>query len=553
MADVAANASTTATVTGVDPLGALLVGAYSGELETAHDKDWIRVPMKAGLTYQIVIDGQFAPGTNDDLRATLNAANGDVLATIPRLGTGASGNPNLLDSFSPPVDGDYYLSVEMDSLPLGGATYNMLVLAFYNEPVEVELGDYTGGADELVVGAWDSNFVVLGSSSVMFGAGGDDRVYSNYGALVAHGGNGNDSLYGQGGVAASDFMWGGWGNDSLQGAEGSDLLFGDQGNDFLSGDAGDDKVDGGLGNDIVEGENGGDILDGGSGADWVRGGGGDDLIYVDNAGDVVFEAAGAGVDTVAVRVSYTLSVDAEVEKLVTTSLAGTRSFVIIGNDFSQSITGNAGVNTLAGKDGNDVLVGGKGADYLSGGLGRDTASHVNASTGVIVDLVSPAANTGEAAGDTYNSIEWLTGSRFADRLAGNAGANVLTGGDGGDILRGRTGNDDLNGGTGADKYVFDTALNATTNVDRVYFANGIDKIWLDNAIFTVLASTGALAASAFKNLDTGSVDSNDRILYSFDTGNLFYDRDGSGAAYAAVRFAEIFSSAQLSAADFAVI
>ena len=60
------------------------------------------------------------------------------------------------------------------------------------------------------------------------------------------------------------------------------------------------------------------------------------------------------------------------------------------------------------------------------------------------DLVSP--NTGEAAGDGYQSIQNLFGSRFNDQLIGDANANILNGGYGG--------NDTLTGNGGADTFVF---------------------------------------------------------------------------------------------------
>ncbi len=52
-----------------------------------------------------------------------------------------------------------------------------------------------------------------------------------------------------------------------------------------------------AGNELVNsiaGNNGANVLNGGAGADTLNGLGGDDLLYVDNAGDVVVEAAGGG-------------------------------------------------------------------------------------------------------------------------------------------------------------------------------------------------------------------------------------------------------------------
>jgi serralysin len=68
---------------------------------------------------------------------------------------------------------------------------------------------------------------------------------------------------------------------------------------------------------------------------------------------------------------------------------------------------------------------------------------------------------GDAAGDTGDGFENLTGSSFGDRLTGNDSANVLRGragiydqlfGEGGrDALFGGTGTDEMTGGTGADR------------------------------------------------------------------------------------------------------
>ncbi len=58
--------------------------------------------------------------------------------------------------------------------------------------------------------------------------------------------------------------------------------------------------------------------------------------------------------------------------------------------------------------------------------------------------------TGDAAGDTFSSIENVFGTAFADIIAGNAVANVIDGGDGNDMLFGMAGDDVIVGGWGAD-------------------------------------------------------------------------------------------------------
>ena len=85
-------------------------------------------------------------------------------------------------------------------------------------------------------------------------------------------------------------------------------------------------------------------------------------------------------------------------------------------------------------------------------------------------MLNPAQNTGDAAGDTYSSIENITGSAFDDALAGNNVANLLSGGDGDDFLNGQGGDDELSGGDGED------TLNGQTEDDELHGGNGDDTL-----------------------------------------------------------------------------
>ena len=145
--------------------------------------------------------------------------------------------------------------------------------------------------------------------------------------------------------------------------------------------------------------------------DWITGGGGDDVIASGDGDDIL--AGNAGFDT---------------------------------------LRGEAGNDVLYGGAGNDILDGGMGGDILIGGTGQDVASYASSASGVKVHLSAPHANTGDAIGDEFHSIEDLIGSAGADELGGDEGENELTGGRGNDTLAGNIGDDSYvwNIGDGAD-------------------------------------------------------------------------------------------------------
>ena len=427
----------------------------------------------------------------------------------------------------------------------------------------------------------------------MFGLAGNDLLRGGLGTDTLDGGDGNDQLYGD------------QGNDSLTGGNGNDLLDGGTGIDALDGGAGDDNyavdnagdaitelVSGGIdsvvssvsytlalnvenltlngtaairgtgnaGNNTLIGNAlrntlvggaGDDVLNGGTGADRLEGGAGNDTFYIDNAGDVVVENIGEGIDTVYASVNHTLADN--VENLV---LSGTAALQGSGNALANSITGNALANTLNGGAGNDVLLGLGGADKLDGGLGADRMEGgagndtyvVDDAGDVVVELAGQGTLDTVQASISYSladEVERLVLTGSADLAGtGNALANALTGNSGANRLDGGAGADILTGGDGADMFVFSTALGAG-NVDSVAdFVLGSDHLQLAASVFGGLGPTNqALGASLFAS-GAGMVaatDATTRIVFDTSTGNLYYDEDGTGGA-AAQWFATLHGS-----------
>ena len=167
--------------------------------------------------------------------------------------------------------------------------------------------------------------------------------------------------------------------------------------------------------------------------------------------------ADAGVPVSTTAHSYTAQVVDAVD------LHGSLSTGFALTENATQTLGGSGADTLNGGATANNLWGGAGADALVGGVSNDLARYDFAVARVDASLAGPAGNTGEAAGDTYTSIEGLVGTDYNDGLTGDDNANglfgllgndTLTGGAGDDYLRGGTGNDTLNGGAGNDSFNF---------------------------------------------------------------------------------------------------
>lgn len=207
-------------------------------------------------------------------------------------------------------------------------------------------------------------------------------------------------------------------------------LVGSAHDDTLVGNASINTLNGGAGNDYLEGLGGADAFIGGTGSDTVS--------YENSVLGVVSSLT----TTFGNGPSVTQTNDAS---------GDTYSSIenLVGSSSGDTLIGESHDNLISGGAGDDILEGMAGADALAGGMGSDTASYAH-SGGVTATLSSGLGivASGDASGDTYDSIENLEGSDFADTLIGNSGINILSGGAGNDTLEGMGGGDVLDGGTG---------------------------------------------------------------------------------------------------------
>lgn len=482
----------------------------------------------------------------------------------------------------------------------GGGIDTVNLVNHYN-PVGFT-GIYPGGqvgakdlANIEVINALATVRSVHGVSTILrwdIAAGADNNVITTPGGFdTVNAGAGNDTLRTG---AGNDTLIGGTGIDKMYGGTGNDIYLVDNVHDLVSeaGGGGVDRVvssvsfrlapgfenltltghaavtgiGNGLNNAIVGstaanalyGGAGNDSLNGAGGADRMFGGAGNDTYFVDNPRDLVGEAGGGGMDRIVSTASINLGAPARaLGAIENVTLNGSAALSVVGNALGNAIVGNSGANVIHGMGGDDLLNGGAGADTMFGGAGNDIytvdnpGDHVNEAVAGSGGIDSVLSSVAFVLPDQVENL-LLTGSAAADGT-GNVLANGITGNAANNILDGREGNDTLAGGLGSDKFIFDSALDPVANVDTITdfsHRNGVDGIRLDHAVFTRL-STGLLFTSHF-HIGTAAADADDYIIYDDQTGDLFYDGDGSVAVAQPILFATLTGHPTLAASDFGV-
>jgi Ca2+-binding RTX toxin-like protein len=347
-----------------------------------------------------------------------------------------------------------------------------------------------------------------------------------------------------GGITFVNLIAGGQGDDVISGVLNvADWINGDDGNDSISGLAGNDSILGGAGNDTIEGGIGSDTLNGGTGTDTLSYANSSALVTVDIGANT---ASGGDAAGDVISLFENLIGSAYADTLTGSGAANS----ITGGAGTDSINGGGGADTLDGGLDNDTLDGGTGADSLIGGAGLDSLLGGIANDTLDGGLDNDTLDGGDGADSLIGGagLDSLLGGIGNDTMDGGDAIDTLDGGDGADYLYGDLGNDTLTGGNGNDRFYFNTALNASTNLDTItdFKAGGAtDRIYLSNSIFTGLTA-GTLLAADFGTAAALGAD----VVAS--GGGLYFLSGGSANLGDYTQFATLTGSPTVVRQDFVV-
>ncbi|WP_420861582.1 Hint domain-containing protein [Algirhabdus cladophorae] len=262
-------------------------------------------------------------------------------------------------------------------------------------------------------------------------AGDPDGDYVDNGDAILPGETGDDDIIEAGG-----------GDDNILAGLGDDEIYGEAGDDTIQLDTnfGDDTIVGGE-----TGETNGDRVIASSLTEdlTVTFDGNEQGTISGTSGDADFEEieeihTGSGDDTI----------DASLDGVGTTILAGA------GID---DVTGGSGADTIFGQDGNDTIDGGAGDDALDGGNNDDILTG-----GAGEDTLIGGAGSDDLDGGTEDDT--LFGGAGDDTLTGGAGSDNLYGGDDADTFYGGIGDTVVGGEGGTDNDVLDVTGAGSTRV-----------------------------------------------------------------------------------------
>lgn len=294
---------------------------------------------------------------------------------------------------------------------------------FYGDDTGIVL--HTGGLSDLLVGGAGDDALFADAERPtdpydplpydddrVYGGGGDDALYGGQGQDVLNGGDGDDYIHVQAGpTEAQQHSWSAWvyqwSDDTIDGGAGNDtavldftlvtgrfdftlaapsqttlvkmddavaarvtgveslVFIAGSGDDVVVTRDGEDGLLGGGGTDWLISGGGDDYLDGGTGHDSLWGGAGDDVLAGEAGDDTLFGDVGR--DTASYRwAAGAVEVDLTIIEEQQTRGDGVDTLIsienLVGSDYGDRLTGDAGANVLNGGLGADILTGGAGAD-----------------------------------------------------------------------------------------------------------------------------------------------------------------------------------------------
>ena len=288
----------------------------------------------------------------------------------------------------------------------------------------------------------------------------------------------------------------------------------------VTGTAYSDRITGDARANTLTGLQGDDLLDGSDGSDWLMPGPGNDTVIGGSGTDMVsFSDLTAGVRVL-------LAAGTAISGNETNYLSDIEN--VTGTILGDYIQGDDQNNRLRGLGDYDWFVGSAGQDSYDGGTGRDMISYVASPDGVSVDLGRGRGLAGQAKGDTYTSIERVTGSVFSDLFYGSDGEDDFRGLGGFDWFVGSGGGKDrYDGGTSVDTVAY------SSSVAGVVASLLLGRGSAGDAARDLYTSIENLTGSSFDDILTGDNGRNVlRGLYGQDRlyGNGGVDRlEGGGS------------------------
>jgi Ca2+-binding RTX toxin-like protein len=454
---------------------------------------------------------------------------------------------------------------------------------FYVNAYDMEKVIFTGGADNDTINTGNHGGKVDGAAGVDYWVADLSAVVANIGfilgtttAIGAAGltsilnieqidlttGNGNDNVTGG---ARADTLSTGAGNDTINAGA---RIAGTNAVDTVAGGAGVDTLVANLSTETLSVQ----LFSGGiptfqvrsnSGNFYVNaydmervvftGGSGNDTINTGNHGGSVNGAGGADhwladLGAVASNIAFTLGTTTAIAAAGLTSILNIERINLTTGAGDDTITAGALADTISTGAGNDTI------DAGARVAGTNAVDTVDGAAGVDTLIVDASAETQGlqlfSGGIPTFQVRSNSGNFHVD--AYNMETVDFTAGSGNDLLNGGAGNDLLTGGLGRDTFLFDTALNAATNVDQIFdFSSVDDKVLLSQSVFAEAGGVGTLGANAFF-IGASAHDADDRIIYASGSGALRYDPDGIGGV-AATQFATLSAGLALTNGNFQIV